>query len=281
MFPRVYPNLYSGPTTFQGECNSIQVKRLVLGYKFRTDMLLLRVKLDPDEIPVEEIRAEGSVLMAAAQSLSEAFVRAIVDNQELNIDSNELDGHTRILLNQGDNQDESYLDFYLFDDTPGGSGHAGRVSLEIEDVLTNCENILACSADCERSCHKCLRTYQNRFHQRSLDRNWANSLLTYIHTGKIGDLNHRRSKRMVSSMLVPALNARLSSVNLPECGGINFDRKSGIFTISGVGPKEKEITIHIRTILSKKREDVDFSLTDYDLMNDIESVIEQIESGLS
>lgn len=276
---RVYPRLWMPPHNFAGNCSSSQTKTMVLGYKFRTDMVLIRVKLESGKIPADEIRAVGP-LLDAAQSLIEAIVRAIVDDQDLNIEASELDGHTRILLNQGKNGNDSCLDFYIFDNTPGGSGHAGRVREIITSVLSRSEEVLECSGDCERSCHQCLRTYQNRFHQNSLDRHWANSLLKYITSGEVGELNHRRNRRLVSHMLIPALNAALSASGYAECELSNFDRKTGISTISDIGPNSNEITVHVRSPFSTELSEVDFSLTDHEIMRDIPSVIARIESNL-
>jgi len=240
-------------------------------------MVLIRVKLESDKIPAHEIRADGP-LLDAAQSLSEAIVRAIVDDQDLNIEASELDGHTRILLNQGEDANDSYLDFYIFDNTPGGSGHAGRVREVISSVLSRSEEVLECSGGCERSCHQCLRTYQNRFHQNSLDRHWANSLLKYINTGEVGELNHKRNRRLVSHMLIPALNASLSTSGFAECKLSNFDRKTGISTISNIGPKSSELTVHVRSPFSIELPGVDLSLTDHEIMRNIPSVIDRIQS---
>ena len=81
-------------------------------------------------------------------------------------------------------------------------------------------------------------------------------------------------------MLIPALNAALSASGYAECELSNFDRKTGISTISDIGPNSNEITVHVRSPFSTELSEVDFSLTDHEIMRDIPSVIARIESNL-
>ncbi len=81
-------------------------------------------------------------------------------------------------------------------------------------------------------------------------------------------------------MLIPALNASLSASGFAECKLSNFDRETGISTISNIGPNSNEITVHVRSPFSIELPGVDLSLTDHEIMRDIPLVIDRIESSL-
>jgi len=275
---RPYPGIAAGPYAFSGaKCGSSQTKTVTLGYKFKTDMMLIRIILDQEEIPFE--CWEGAPLADAAQSLSEALIRAITESTIIDVEPSELDGHTRILYGQGEDGTDTYLDFYIFDNTPGGSGHSVRVSEKISDIFDDLERILDCQGECDRSCHQCLRTYANRFHQRNLDRHWAHSLLQYILSGKIGQINSNRIEKLRDNILIPSLNAALAAEDKDPCKFVDIDDKSGIFTISNIDGND--VSFHIHSPFSQENDDADISVSDYELMRNMPRVILQIQEFVS
>lgn len=275
---RPYPGIAAGPDSFSGsKCGSSETKTIALGYKFKTDMMLIRIKLDEKEIPFE--CWEENPLADAAQSLNEALIRAITESTIVDVEPSELDGHTRTLYGQGDDENVTVLDFYIFDNTPGGSGHSVRVSENISDIFNDLERILDCEGECDRSCHQCLRTYANRFHQRNLDRHWAASLLQYILSGKIGQINSNRIEKLRDNILIPSLNAALAAEDMDPCESSDLDDKSGIFTISNIDGND--VTFHIRSPFSQENDDADISVSDYDLMRNMPRIVLQIQEFVS
>jgi hypothetical protein len=56
----------------------------------------------------------------------------------------------------------------LYDNVPGGAGHVQRIGTEMRQVIAAALEIVAC--DCETSCYRCLREYDNQFEHHLLDR---------------------------------------------------------------------------------------------------------------
>ena len=86
-------------------------------------MVLLRVNLTPESIYFPISNSDDSRIRHAAQSAIEAMIQAIVTSKHvpLDIDPSEISGHHRVLFGQGVNQDEIYLELYLFDTASGGA----------------------------------------------------------------------------------------------------------------------------------------------------------------
>ena len=79
-FPsRPYPMITKGPNKMSSHvCNSDKWNRLAFGYKFNTDMLLLRTVLDPLLINSRDLHPTESPLRDAALSAKEAILAAII-----------------------------------------------------------------------------------------------------------------------------------------------------------------------------------------------------------
>ncbi len=181
---RSWPNQCSGPaanTTF--------------GYDFRTDLAILRV---PIRRPLSFAPHEPW-FRAAAKSVAEALVLGA--SRLLKIDSNELAGGTRILPRHPDDSADvhGYVEFFLYDTTPGGAGFSAKAYEELEEVLKTSRDVLrGCS--CSSSCHSCLRTYYNRVSHKDLDRFLGLALLDYATEGRVPSVEAVKVDQLVREL---------------------------------------------------------------------------------
>jgi len=153
---------------------------IYLGYRFITDLLLLRVPL---RAPIH-YNPKAPWLHDAMRSLSEAV--ALAASRRLDIDPGELSAGYR-LMPPTDSEDEgaqAAADIYLFDTASGGAGYAAEAGEILADVLDETMALLTgCPEGCERSCTKCLRHYGNRYYHERFDRHLAAQLLSYARAG--------------------------------------------------------------------------------------------------
>lgn len=67
---------------------------------------------------------------------------------------------------------------FIYDPMPGGSGILNQIIDKWEDVTEMAMQALQqCPAKCESSCYECMRTYQNTYYHKALDRKTAANLL--------------------------------------------------------------------------------------------------------
>lgn len=71
------------------------------------------------------------------------------------------------------------VDIYLYDTTPGGAGFVKAAAKDSEKLIREALDLLE-GCDCEGSCYRCLRSYNNRFHHPYLDRSLGASLLRHV-----------------------------------------------------------------------------------------------------
>lgn len=187
-------------------------------YSFPTDLAVLRVAIkEPMKFANQAFIAQvghADWFIAANQSLAEALVLA--STRALGIDSSEIAGGWRAVQPMPEEAGaiEGYLDFYLFDTTPGGAGFASKIANNFDPVLKEARAVLDCY--CDASCERCLRTYENRLHHRILDRFDAGALLHYIETGEAPTLHPDKGGRLLghleaaARLLIPDVKTQLS-----------------------------------------------------------------------
>jgi len=188
---RPYPRDPRVPRWPQGGCSGDSMQS-VLGFHFRTDITILRV---PIEKPLEFSYGTDGALSIAAKALSEGL--ALAATTFLNIDPSELGAGYRFLprLEADSLTTLGYVDFFLYDTTPGGAGFASAAFNRLPDVLAACRNRLQ-DCSCTSSCPRCLRTYDNRFDHLKLDRFLALSLLHYMQKGTVPPLSIERVRNL-------------------------------------------------------------------------------------
>lgn len=155
-----------------GKCTG-NFRAVMLGYSFRSDVLLLRVGIATPlglnfHEPVARLPIED-----AFTSLSNALLLAAAT--VLDIDTRELNSGFRFLQVGG----ERFVDLFMYDTLSGGAGYAHMAAQVFPTLIEEAGRILT-SCTCQSSCDKCLRFYGNRFQHLNLDRHLAYELLKYV-----------------------------------------------------------------------------------------------------
>lgn len=76
----------------------------------------------------------------------------------------------------------------LYDNVPGGAGHVKRIQDEIVQVIAAALEIVNCN--CEKSCYRCLREYDNQWEHDILDRGPVAAFLRALDADLQGSLFH-------------------------------------------------------------------------------------------
>ncbi|OCS90988.1 DEAD/DEAH box helicase [Caryophanon latum] len=153
------------------------LEKIYLGNSFTSDLLLIRLSMT-DEL---DYNASKSWLHDALLTLGEGIVLAA--SRVLDIDAQELSVGYRIVHNE---ELGHYVDLYLFDNLSGGAGYSYVAGKRIEEIIKETFNVLnSCMNDCESSCYKCLRNYQNQMKHERLNRMLGLELLTYLDSGEL------------------------------------------------------------------------------------------------
>jgi ATP-dependent helicase YprA (DUF1998 family)/Zn finger protein HypA/HybF involved in hydrogenase expression len=165
------PYLVSGTD----ECNGT-FETTFLGNAFRTDLLLLRLKIAAPLIT--DLTHTGTVrtLESAAYSLAEALRLAASRHEQLDLDPTEFGAGYRLL--NGTEDGVVGLDVYLYDTLPGGGGYAEIAAKYFRSIVDQTLDLLE-GCTCESSCTECLDHFNNQHLKRVLDRKLGASLLRY------------------------------------------------------------------------------------------------------
>jgi hypothetical protein len=106
-------------------------------------------------------------------SLKAAIIEAA--NAVARVESGEISGFIRKRKENG----QDTFDLLLYDGVPGGAGYVRKVAASMPAVLSAARDILD-GCQCEKSCYKCLRSYENQFEHRLLDKELIRSYLDYL-----------------------------------------------------------------------------------------------------
>ena len=155
------------------QCRHENARNINLGYDFITDMLVLEIELDKDEI---NTKRNNIWLNRAAQSLAEALRLSAC--QELDVEFTELVTGYRYRQSKNGN----YIDIYLYDSLSSGAGYSINIASIIDVLLTNVEKLLK-ECNCTSACYKCLKHYRNQYIHGILDRYAALDLLRWARYG--------------------------------------------------------------------------------------------------
>lgn len=149
-------------------CGNSVLKRFSLGYRFLTDVV--RIRFVDHEINDYD----------AGMSILHGLLRGI--SSYLNIEENDISGCLQSNPT-GNGMDYSMV---IFDNTPGGSGHAKRLNnpIVIEGVLNHTLNMIkgcTCGGDeGDSSCYSCLRSYKNQKYHDILKRKYVIEFLSDV-----------------------------------------------------------------------------------------------------
>ncbi|UZE84010.1 DEAD/DEAH box helicase [Pseudomonas viciae] len=170
-----------GPKGTPTHCSG-RFDRVLLGHDFKTDLLLLRLKIAE---PLVTNTAEVVVLQIledALHSIAEALRLAASRHRQLDLDPSEFGSGFRI--DPGVQGGGRVLEVFLYDTLSGGAGYAEIAARHIEEILQATHTLLE-SCDCETSCTECLNHFHNQHLQNRLDRHLGATLLKYAVNGVV------------------------------------------------------------------------------------------------
>ncbi len=157
----------------RSRCMHSDARNVNLGYDFITDMLVLEIAIDPDEL---NAKRGNTWLQQAATSLSEAIRLAAC--KKLDVEFTELVTGFRYRQNSMG----SFVDVYLYDSLSSGAGYAVGIKESISEILAEARTILS-NCDCSSACNNCLKHYRNQFVHGSLNRFAGLDLLDWATSG--------------------------------------------------------------------------------------------------
>jgi ATP-dependent helicase YprA (DUF1998 family) len=190
------PRVHDSPTERGAKCVGAAAGPYFLGHQFRTDVLLLRLRVQPpvtcrvtdspaetqDEPAQDGLILSGMPARSALTSLVEAL--CLSASRILQIDEGELAGNWNPVLGET----QTAADLYLYDLLPGGAGYVHQIRRHLSAVLEETRAFLE-ACDCVASCHRCLRHYNNQRQHNLLDRHLALALLRHLQEGSTPQLS--------------------------------------------------------------------------------------------
>lgn len=171
-------NTHEKPFQLSGIVNRVcsgSLHKVYLGNSFKTDLFLIRFVMD-EKI---DFYTSKAWLKDSLLTIGEALVLA--SSRVLDIDAQELNvGYRTIQEGNG----KGYVDLYLFDSLSGGAGYSFEAGKRINEIIPETLTVLQeCENNCESSCYKCLRNYQNQMKHNNLNRILGYELLHYLTKG--------------------------------------------------------------------------------------------------
>jgi hypothetical protein len=213
-----------------------------------TDILMVRIRAGDDL----NYQPHQPWFRAAATSLAEALGLAAIRTLEL--ERGEVSAGWRPLLRTNGGTTERFVDLYVFDSTPGGAGFASQCYEQVDAVLAGARRILT-QCDCERSCNRCILTYDNKHQEQLLDRHLGVALLTYIQGGAPA-VAAEESQRLVET-LFGLVQQRVPAATLTK------DEALWVFAANGT-----KVRYAVKGALHGNDIDADVVATDFQLRAD-------------
>lgn len=249
------------------QCNGIH-KKTTLGYSFRTDLAILRIKI---KSPLN-LDPKYPWFIPTVKSLSEALVLGA--SRTLGIDNNELAGGHRLLqpFPDDDSSISGYIEIYVYDKTPSGAGFASKTYNNFSQVMDSAQKILT-NCNCSQSCHSCLRTYNNRIWHNNLDRHLGLALLNYVKDSSVPSLDIAQKKIFANQL---KLTLELMDTNI-SFNPINnrYDEWQ-----AGLGDKKVNVSIKHCLIDTAERASNNIKVTCYEIQHDLPSCTHKIYDAL-
>lgn len=149
----------------KGFCTNTELRRYSLHHEFKTDVAKIEFETDTSDY-------------ATMLSVMYALLNAFAD--VLSIEKRDIKACLTYKLRDGIYSHQ----IIIYDSVPGGAGHSRRLVTETGDVLKivieRAIKILS-ECDCEPSCYKCLRSYENQKVHEILDRKKALDFLMRLY----------------------------------------------------------------------------------------------------
>jgi ATP-dependent helicase YprA (DUF1998 family) len=200
---------------------SHSTRGLVLGTDFKSDVLLMRFRVDS---PVN-LRPEWLSTHVALRTIAEALT--IAATRKLDVEANEMQAEYRPALTPLGHKGLE-AEIYLYDTLAGGAGFTRRVhDFGLSVFHAALARLEKCPANCDESCYQCLRSFRNRFEHGLLDRKAGASLLRYVLFNEFPTLEQERLDLSAGKLF-----ADLEGRDLPDT---KFKRNA-VVDVPGIGP---------------------------------------------
>ena len=174
-------------------CTKYIPERVVLGTKFNSDVVLIRLNFGKDL----RLFPDSHITRIALGTLATAMSQTVVD--DLEIAPNNIGGEFQPSATQ-DGQEGKEADIFLYDNVADGAGFVQETAKAPEQFLRRVLRRLD-NCDCEHACHKCLQSYQNRYMHGDLDRQTAFALLKYLLDGDKPELSEKTQQLLLHILL--------------------------------------------------------------------------------
>jgi hypothetical protein len=148
------------------KCENTFLYNVHLGHEFITDVV--EIKLPIISKKYNQKSFWPSLLYAVIEGAS----------IELGVARTEIGG----CLYRADGEDIINTSIILYDDVPGGAGHARKISKQLKGVLLNAKQKVygTCGCSEDTSCYGCLRSFENQFYHEILQRGIAHEYLSEL-----------------------------------------------------------------------------------------------------
>ncbi len=178
--PHDRPYVHAGPKGTPQKCSG-EFRRVLLGHDFRTDLLLLRLKVLEPLVTDTADQVTLRMLEDALHTVAEALRLAASRHSQLDLDPAEFGSGFRVV--PALQNDARMLDLFIYDTLSGGAGYAEIAARNLPEILEATLALLE-SCTCDRSCTECLNHFHNQHIQSRLDRKLGASLLRYAIRGE-------------------------------------------------------------------------------------------------
>jgi ATP-dependent helicase YprA (DUF1998 family) len=147
-------------------CENTYLHNIHLGHDFITDVV--------------EIKLPLMSMKYIQKSFWPSLLYAVMEGAsiELGVARSEIGG----TLYRAEGVDRAETSIILYDDVPGGAGHAKKISQNLVGVLENARRKVAGACGCgeDTSCYGCLRSFENQFYHEILQRGIAFEYLSEL-----------------------------------------------------------------------------------------------------
>ncbi|CRK83012.1 DEAD/DEAH box helicase [Neobacillus massiliamazoniensis] len=203
------------------ECRG-ELLQVFLANRFNSDLLFIRLHLSK-QLDVGDIKPW---LNNSLTTIGEAF--SLAAGRVLDIDAQELSVGHRFVRGE---DNELYADIYVFDTLEGGAGYSLMAGEKMQDILEETLKVLnVCPNDCDSSCYKCLRHYNNQFKHKSLHRKLGYELLHYLMTNQIKSYDET-DQQLWLSRIIETHQLFSGTISIP------FNKQNNIVYIELFGQK--------------------------------------------
>lgn len=172
-------------------CNGM-VATVALGNEFETDVALLRFKLAQGYALPPGSTVSKITLRTVAEALCVAAAMI------LDCEPRDIQGEPRVAMTQAGELGEE-VEVYLYDTASGGAGFVQQACTRLREVVAKALSIME-SCSCNNSCYNCLRSYENKWEHKNLDRHLGADLLRHVCLGEPPSLDDEVRSRLLSSL---------------------------------------------------------------------------------